>query len=704
MKRFPYNLFKFTLMVVSWLIQGVNPESSRYLPMFRLLIQKLEEISKDKGLKYCVLYIKDVRLALFNYLAGTPLSRVPGVRLTGDGLPVILGDLLPIIRSADAPVFLLRFLTTILCASRSLSLGTDPDLTSISEASRISELPSGLGRYCIAFWRDLGYNPRFKGCIPKGLLWRKFHLSVKVGPTKSDSNASWNSINDLFNLPKSLIDSIKTCGGPKLAEKMDLLLLNREILEEQGLLTPNDGVIRKLSSFPDKELKVRSVGILDYFSQSCLRGLHSYLYVLLKKIPQDMTFDQGNFKTFTKDWKVFYSIDLTAATDRFPIQLICMVLEGYLPSHYVAAWKDIMTGYPFKVTNTKMISYAVGNPMGAYSSWASFAVAHHYIMYYLCRLNGIDWKTSRYCLLGDDILIGDEVLGKAYQELILSIGVDYSKPKTYTSPHFCEFAKRLLYKGEEISPFPISALRGVSHSVAQMTNFFLETEVKGWKFIGGASAAVSLFSGMVQKLPSRVKAKREKLACLSVLITNVMRGSLEAGPAINSIGLVLGQPLPPVSNFVGTSVLENLAVEMYADSNPANYNPDAGKGKGRPCVGLGPFAEHLVMRLQCYLDDSDPVKASSCLELIYCIPVLQLYGNIEETYMKLTRKAITFKDWPIALKSMALPWDDRIFTMRSSHLISRGISKIIKGLEERIMLLGFSPPAELQRQTPDQII
>lgn len=43
-----------------------------------------------------------------------------------------------------------------------------------------------------------------------------------------------------------------------------------------------------------------------------------------------------------------------------------------------------MVGYPFDIEGKK-VSYSVGNPMGFYSSWASFAVAHHYIFYEISR-------------------------------------------------------------------------------------------------------------------------------------------------------------------------------------------------------------------------------------------------------------------------------------------------------------------------------
>jgi hypothetical protein len=47
-----------------------------------------------------------------------------------------------------------------------------------------------------------------------------------------------------------------------------------------------------------------------------------------------------------------------------------------------------MVGIPF-VYQSRTLKYGVGNPMGAYSSFASFALAHHYILYYCCQELGI---------------------------------------------------------------------------------------------------------------------------------------------------------------------------------------------------------------------------------------------------------------------------------------------------------------------------
>jgi hypothetical protein len=67
------------------------------------------------------------------------------------------------------------------------------------------------------------------------------------------------------------------------------------------LFTGKAQFLRKLVSFPDKEGKVRVIAILDYFSQTVLYPLHSYLFRMLSKIPQDCTFNQGKFIELTKD-------------------------------------------------------------------------------------------------------------------------------------------------------------------------------------------------------------------------------------------------------------------------------------------------------------------------------------------------------------------------------------------------------------------
>jgi hypothetical protein len=91
---------------------------------------------------------------------------------------------------------------------------------------------------------------------------------------------------------------------------------------------------------------------------------------LLKTIKQDCTFNQsGNVKEFVKNNnKDFYSLDLESATDRLSSKLQERLLSKILRSEEAAHdYFKILNGQPF-LAGDKYISYAVGQPMGAYSS------------------------------------------------------------------------------------------------------------------------------------------------------------------------------------------------------------------------------------------------------------------------------------------------------------------------------------------------
>lgn len=107
-----------------------------------------------------------------------------------------------------------------------------------------------------------------------------------------------------MDLPEQLVQSIILLGGVKLSSFI------RTALDSVSLVKPLDiskgdissaYPLRRLAYFADKEGKSRVIAILDYFSQTVLKGLHSYLFRALRKIPQDMTFNQGAFKDRIKD-------------------------------------------------------------------------------------------------------------------------------------------------------------------------------------------------------------------------------------------------------------------------------------------------------------------------------------------------------------------------------------------------------------------
>jgi hypothetical protein len=140
------------------------------------------------------------------------------------------------------------------------------------------------------------------------------------------------------------------------------------------------------------------------------------------------------------------------------------------------------------------------------------------VVFRACELLGKDWATAEYCLLGDDILIGDDALAEMYLLLMSELGVEISSSKTHRSPTFAEFAKRLFYKGEEISPFPLSALRQSTKRYYQMVNLCMELELKGW-VTADVSLCVSEFYGVVLDRPRRFRKSIKELSigCRGIL-------------------------------------------------------------------------------------------------------------------------------------------------------------------------------------------
>jgi hypothetical protein len=69
--------------------------------------------------------------------------------------------------------------------------------------------------------------------------------------------------------------------------------------------------------------KVRVFAIVDSWTQSLLNNLHQGLFKILSRIPQDGTFNQHKpIKVLLEEgYKEFFSFDLSAATDRLPIDL-----------------------------------------------------------------------------------------------------------------------------------------------------------------------------------------------------------------------------------------------------------------------------------------------------------------------------------------------------------------------------------------------
>jgi len=101
---------------------------------------------------------------------------------------------------------------------------------------------------------------------------------------------------------------------------------------------------------------------------------------------------------------------------------------------------------PFKLPkHNDLIHYAVGQPMGAYSSWAMLALTHHMIVQ-----SSSDSIITNYAVLGDDVVVPEKAT--RYLPIMEGLGVSISLAKSIISQEFIEYAKRVLtLKGEDFS-------------------------------------------------------------------------------------------------------------------------------------------------------------------------------------------------------------------------------------------------------------
>jgi len=263
-------------------------------------------------------------------------------------------------------------------------------------------------------------------------------------------------------LPDSLIDSLASLGGTNFVRIFGKLR-SMPVAIREGLAkffpkveTSN---LRKLSVKPDRECKSRVFAMLDYYSQTVLRPLHELLFDQLKKIQYDQTFTQADQLVLTApEGHRFWSMDLTAATDRFPKDIQRSLIAALVGPDRASHWVSIMSGYPFHYKGKEYL-YGAGQPMGAYSSWAAFTLAHHLVVFDAAMRAKVEMTPGLYAILGDDIVIANDAVAREYQNIMVNeLKVELSVSKTHSSSYCYEFAKRWFYRGEEITPFPVWSL------------------------------------------------------------------------------------------------------------------------------------------------------------------------------------------------------------------------------------------------------
>jgi hypothetical protein len=413
---------------------------------------RLHSIWLKSGTPFFILYLKECRLALISWANRESYSPNSGcrVRLVPCGLPACVpSGLRPQSLGTSFGRLQFRALHTVFSLYRVMDWrGAIPDFSSItnpfsgvSTVLPLSEIRTALSLFHI---------PDITAFYGISSPW----ISTSSGPNHPWS--TWSSAKDAVAWALHPIIMMWFIAYT-IASRQYLLAL--WLVSIAHLLVPVAiwllirGTVLKLGRLAvlakDGGGKRRIVGVVDYWSQWALKPLHLYLFSILRGIPQDGTFDQiaplQSILSYARLGMPSFSFDLSNATDRLPVDLQQQILALIIGPVLARAWKGLMVGRKYSHPRVGDLRYAVGQPIGALSSWAMLALTHHVIVQVAANRAGWKGWFPLYALLGDDIVILREDVAREYLSLMRYLGVPINMTKSIQSRvGLLEFAKRVV--------------------------------------------------------------------------------------------------------------------------------------------------------------------------------------------------------------------------------------------------------------------
>jgi hypothetical protein len=208
--------------------------------------------------------------------------------------------------------------------------------------------------------------------------------------------------------------------------------------------------------------KLRSVASPHLVHQLALKPFGDAVYSRIQTLPWDCTFDQSKpfslLQQHLLNGNTIHSIDLSSATDYFPLEIQMTVLRAFFGNLSDLRLFEDISRSKWRTSETSVpdfLRWKRGQPLGLYPSFGVFTLTHGILLWYL---NGCQHNNSFY-VVGDDVVILDKDLYIKYIKLLELMNCPYSREKSISSANICEFAGKIVtsttvlpqYKWREIS-------------------------------------------------------------------------------------------------------------------------------------------------------------------------------------------------------------------------------------------------------------
>jgi hypothetical protein len=212
----------------------------------------------------------------------------------------------------------------------------------------------------------------------------------------------------------------------------------------------------------DRGLKKRFIANPHRFLQMATSRLQDACARYLRALPESFVYDQDQSVDWIvdqlKDGKRLFSLDLSSATDHFPLTPQVELLKELFPKldADINLWSDICQGQWTDPSGEVLVEYGKGQPMGTAPSFAAFTLSH------IHAVRTVGGNDSNFRVIGDDIVISCPKLAEAYQDLMRELGVEISLMKSLLDDDKAEFAGRIidihgLWPVYKASPMSIAA-------------------------------------------------------------------------------------------------------------------------------------------------------------------------------------------------------------------------------------------------------
>lgn len=344
----------------------------------------------------------------------------------------------------------------------------EPDYSSFLEANKKTPTDRVMQYACYFKWTKELLRKKFLK-LPKGKIKPIYRIVHKQGPSGPASLTAHQSLRKIVDENDELLKNLFILSEDlkyNLKEDIDQVLVSEVIPKDHS----------KIVIIPQAKFKTRGISIVDPYSQFLLRPYAKYLFEILKKIKQDLTFNQDGIVDFVNKYQVdrvtcteeeILSGDLSAASNRIPVEPqrgICCAIFGETIGNAII---NVMTIRKFKVKDGSYINLVDCQGLGTECSFGLMALWHHITIYgTYCLTFGKPKKRytfNKYRILGDDLVLGNGSMIKNYNHMLAFNNpvLQNKRKSTWSligSNGYIEFASRMFIRKKEITPLSLEII------------------------------------------------------------------------------------------------------------------------------------------------------------------------------------------------------------------------------------------------------